>query len=231
MKAKWCLFLTFLMFFSCGKNEKIFPENYIEFMPSFFDLRHSDWTKSDWIRKPENLKSVHETFKSFGYDKLEKLVYIGKNEFLIEGVYIKKNIYYLFDSLEISYNNQEIQDKYYIEFWQRRKSENNDSIVFEIVKEINYLKSKSRNAVVENQVVNDTLLSLLKVEFDIDEYNEETFYQKFETLKKYNFHQSAYNLLFERVEYEHLKLDREKLVKELTKSNEDIYPWIMDNMK
>lgn len=37
--------------------------NYKETQTSFFDLAHGDWTTNKWIRKPENLKMVNETFK------------------------------------------------------------------------------------------------------------------------------------------------------------------------
>src|SRR5690606_543337 len=58
--------------FTENKNHKeSFNKNFIENKTSFFDLNNSDWTKNTWIRKPENLKMVHESFKKFGYEKLE----------------------------------------------------------------------------------------------------------------------------------------------------------------
>ena len=41
--------------------------------------------KTTWIRKPENLKMVHESFKKFGYEKLENLISKSERHFLIQG--------------------------------------------------------------------------------------------------------------------------------------------------
>ena len=50
-------------------KEKSESEFYAENKTSFFDLRNSDWTKNTWIRKPENLRTIHESFKKLGYEK------------------------------------------------------------------------------------------------------------------------------------------------------------------
>ena len=204
--------ILLLLLISCARNEKKESEFYIETQTSFFGLNHSDWTKSKWIRKPENLKMIHETFKKFGYEKLEDAIYKSENTIIGNGIYIKRNFDNVLDSLELTYNNQEIQTKYYTEFWNRRKAEK---------KQLNY----------ENQFVNDTLVDLLKMEFDNDNLNSEKAKSDFYTLKKYGLHQSAYNLLYERAEYSELELDREKLKKELTKATEFTYPWLMDTEK
>ncbi|HET8859448.1 hypothetical protein [Marivirga sp.] len=223
--------ILILLLFSCVNKEKSETEFYVENQISFFDLRNSDWTKNAWIRKPENLKMVHESFKKFGYDKLEKLIYKSENEFIIHGIYIKRNFENLMDSLQLTYNNPEIQSKYYTEFWERRKSENNDSIVYEIIREFNSHKSDQNQLTYKNRFVNDTLVDLLKIEFDNDKPNSEKAKSDFYTLKKYGLHQSAYNLLYERAEYAELDLDREKLKKELTKTTEFTYPWLIDTEK
>ena len=119
------------------------------------------------------------------------------------------------DSLQLTYNKPKIQTKYYAEFWNRRKAEKNDSIVYEIIREFNSIKSTKKRLSYENQFVNDTLVDLLKIEFDNDNLNSEKAKLDFYTLKKYGLHQSAYNLLYERAEYSELELDRENLKKEL----------------
>lgn len=224
------LLLTFL-FLSCKNDKKSELEFYAENQTSFFDLRNGDWTKNSWIRKPENLKMVHESFKKFGYEKLENLIFKSDNEFLIQGIYIKRNFENLIDSLELTYNKPEIQTKYYAEFWNRRKAEKNDSIVYEIIREFNSLKSNKKQLNYKNQFVNDTLVDLLKIEFYNDNLNSQKAESDFYTLKKYGLNQSAYNLLYERAEYSELELDREKLKKELTKTTEFTYPWLMDTEK
>ena len=231
MKNLLTLNILILLLISCVNKEKRKTEFYAENQTSFFDLRNSDWTKNSWIRKPENLKMVHESFKKFGYDKLENLISKSENHFLIQGIYIKRNFEQLMDSLQLTYNKPETQSKYYAEFWNRRKSEKNDSIVYEIIREFNSMKSDKRQLNYQNQSVNDTLVELLKIEFENDNLTSEKAKSDFYTLKKYGLHQSAYNLLFERVEYSELNLDREKLKKELTRVTEYKNPWLIDTEK
>ena len=223
--------ILILLLVSCVNKEKNEREVYVEKQTSFFGLNHSDWTKSTWIRKPENLKMVHESFKKFGYEKLENLIYKSEDLFIVNGIYIKRNFKNVLDSLQLTYNKPEIQTKYYAEFWNRRKAENNDSIVYEIIREFNLIKSEKRPLTYENKFVNDTLVDLLKIEFDNENLNSEKAKTDFYTLKKYGFHQSAYNLLFERTEYSELNLEREKLKMELTKATEFTYPWLIDTEK
>jgi len=223
--------ILILLLISCVNKEKSETDFYAENQTSFFDLRNSDWTKNTWIRKPENLKMVHESFKKFGYEKLENLIFKSDNEFLIQGIYIKRNFENLIDSLELTYNNPEIQTKYYAEFWNRRKAEKNDSIVYEIIREFNSMKSDKKQQNYENLFVNDTLVDLLQIEFDIDNLNSKKAELNFNILKKYGLHQSAYNLLYERAEYSDLGLDREKLKQELTKTTEYNNAWLIDTEK
>jgi len=223
--------ILILLLVSCVNKEKSESEFYAENKTSFFDLRNSDWTKNTWIRKPENLKTIHESFKKFGYDKLENLIFKSDNEFLIQDIYIKRNFENLMDSLQLTYIKPEKQTKYYAEFWNRRKAENNDSIVYEIIREFNSVKSDKKRLNYENQFVNDTLVDLLKIEFDNNNLNSEKAKTDFYKLKNYGFHQSAYNLLYERAEYSELNLEREKLKQELTKTTEYKNAWLIDTEK
>jgi hypothetical protein len=223
--------ILILLLVSCDSKEKKEAEVYVEKQTSFFGLNHSDWTKSTWIREPENLKMVHESFKKLGYDKLENLIRKSENLFIVNGIYIKQNFDNVLDSLQLTYKKPEIQTKYYAEFWNRRKADKNDSIVYEIIREFNSIKSTKKRLSYENQFVNDTLVDLLKIEFDNDNLNSEKAKLDFYTLKKYGLHQSAYNLLYERAEYSELELDRENLKKELTITTEFTYPWLIDTEK
>ena len=223
--------ILILLLVSCVNKEKNESEVYIEKQTSFFGLNHSDWTKSTWIRKPENLKMVHESFKKFGYEKLENLISKSENHFLIHGIYIKRNFENVIESLLLTYDKPEIQTKYYSEFWNRRKVENNDSIVYEIIRELNSIKSDRKSMNYKNQFVNDTLVDLLKIEFGNRSLSPKKIEADFYTLKKCGLHQSAYNLLFERPENYKVLLEREKLKSELTKATEFTYPWLMDIAK
>tara|TARA_R110001583_G_scaffold194998_1_gene368393 strand:+ start:790 stop:1485 length:696 start_codon:yes stop_codon:yes gene_type:complete len=231
MKKLLIINILILSLISCSEKQKKETEYYIENKTSFFDLRNSDWTKNEWIRKPENLKTIHETFKKFGYEKLEKLINKYDNEFLIQGIYVKRNFDNLLDSLELSYNNLNTENKYYVEFWERRKKEKNDSIVYEIIREIKYQKENNENLICDNRFVNDTLFDLLKIEFYDKDLSNYLAVKHFEKLENYGFHQSAYNLLYERYEYYELKLDRDKMKSKLTKSSKFINPWFQDDTK
>jgi hypothetical protein len=223
--------LIICLFLSCNNEEKSESEYYAETQTSFFDLRNGDLTKNSWIRKPENLKMVHESFKIFGYAKLENLISKSENHFLIQGIYIKRNFDSVMDSLELTYKKPEIQTKYYAQFWNRRDAEQNDSIVYEIIREFNSIKEDKKKLHVEKQFVNDTLVDLLKIEFDNENLNSIKAKNDFYKLKNYGLHQSAYNLLYERAEYSELDLDRDKLKQELTKTKEYKNAWLMDNEK
>ena len=116
---------------------------------------------------------IHESFKKFGYEKLENGIYKSENLFIANGIYIKRNFDNVLDSLQLTYNKPEIQTKYYTEFWNRRKAEKNDSIVYEIIREFNSFKSDKKRLNYENQFVNDTLVDLLRIEYDNDNLNSE----------------------------------------------------------
>jgi hypothetical protein len=162
---------------STEKNELNYKEN----KTSFFDLAHGDWTKNQWIRKPENLKMLHATFKKFGYVDLIPSGLDSSSEFFLRDIYIKRNFYQLFDSLELTYTLDTIEDRYYREFWQRRKMEKNSTIVFEIVRDIN--NSRHTKLVYRPDLVNDTLFNLLEIQFEKDTLTSGQALINFETLK------------------------------------------------
>jgi len=203
--------------------------NYKETKTSFFDLAHNDWTTNQWLRKPENLKMIHETIKKFGYLDLIPSDFLASKDFLIRDIYIKRNFYQLFDSLEITYNQDPIKSKYYREFWLRRKNENNDSIVFTIVREIN--STKDSKLVYCPKFVNDTLYDLLRIQFRSDSLTNRKAKNDFETLKHYGFHQSAYNLLFERADYFGINWNIDSLKSTLDTTSTYRGAWFEDNTK
>jgi hypothetical protein len=231
MKKDFLISLLLILFISCSmKVNDIRDRNYIETQTSFFNLAHGDWLTNNWIRQPDNLKMVHETFKKIGYKNLLSESFLYENEFLIRDIYIKRNFYNLFDSLEITYSLEEIESKYYNEFWERRRIERNDSIVFEIVKDINLIYNHEIISY-NPSFVNDTLFGILDIQFRSDSLTDNLAHKDFETLKQYGFHQSAYNLLYERAGYYDIEWNRDSLLSNLEKSTEYIGAWIEDNTK
>lgn len=227
--------ISFILFlFSCNSIETQ-PKYYIESKPSFYDLQNGSWITNKWIRKSENLAMIHETFKKFGYEFII-LGVLNQNPFILQGIYINKRGYDLLDSLELTYNQGWLGDKYYREFWQRRKTEKNDSMVYQIIKDIKYsFKTKTSSSFLSMtaipDLINDTLLNLLQIEYEIDSLTEENAYRNFETLKRLGFHQSAYNLLYERGAYEKINWNRDSLEKTLTPTDTFVGAWFQDNTK
>jgi hypothetical protein len=236
MKNKlYILIIGLLIIFSCSQNDKETKENYIESQPTFFQLRHGDWTTNEWIRKPQNLKIIHETFKKFGYIEL-----IGSrlndNPFILQDLYIKNEPYNLIDSLILAFDNKDLDVKYYREFWLRRVIEKNDSVVYEILKDIKYsYKSKLSSAELSMNanegLVNDTLYELLNIEYFKHPLTKGVAKSNFKKLVDLGFHESANNLLFERSEYSEVDWNKEELIKKLKTTENYVYPWFEDNEK
>jgi glutamyl/glutaminyl-tRNA synthetase len=209
---KLLLFIIVALFASCKSELKETKNsNFIESHPAFFELHNGNWLVNSWIRKPANLLMVHETFRKFGYQKL-LLNEMASNPIIRNGIYINKMGKNLLDSLAISYQNPKITDSYYIDFWKRREKENNEKIVCKILLEIKSASedpTKTKTGL--NVKVNDTLLSLLEVEYGNKIITPNIAIANFNKLKKLGFNQSAYNLLYECTNYENVKWDRDIL--------------------
>ena len=226
--------LLFVAFGEISSNEKLDNSYYVEKKLSFYDPYNPTFTTDTWIRKPENIKIAHETFKKYGYRNLFSESDLNQTPCWIpglnEGVRGKtcKNI---IDSLILTYPTIETADKYYKEFWLRRKSEGNDSIVFEILKELRFGLFDSNELTVDNRLVNDTVINLIKVrQGPID---DKTSIQYFNYLRSIGLHASAYNLLYEWTPYENVKWDKDELAKGLKKDTIKCCPTpiIEDNSK
>ncbi|WP_282079393.1 hypothetical protein [Aquimarina algiphila] len=236
MKTKISILtISLLAIFSCSKSKKKVKQNYSESQTTFFQLRHGDWTSNQWIRNPQNLKTIHETFMKFGYIDLigNRL---GDNPFILQDLYIKKEPSHLIDSLILTFKNKELNVKYYREFWSRREQEKNDTVVYEILKDIKHsFKSKhsstKQSMNVNEDFVNDTLYQLIKVEYFESPLTKEVAIKNFEKLVDLGFHESAYNLLYERSEYSEIDWNKEELLKKLKTTETYVYPWFEDNTK
>ncbi|GHN01603.1 hypothetical protein WSM22_30920 [Cytophagales bacterium WSM2-2] len=211
--------IGFLILISCGtRNEKAGYSYYVEKRLSFYDPYDPAFTTGTWIRKPENIRIAHETFKKFGYLNLFSASQLNDAPCWIPGLdggVRDKTCKNIIDSLILTYRTIETADKYYREFWLRRKAEGNDSMVFEILKELKGgLFGKSR-LTFDRKLVNDTMINLIKIrQGPVD---DKTSIQYFDYLKSIGLHASAYNLLYEWTRYEEVKWDREKLKQGLKK--------------
>jgi hypothetical protein len=224
-----------LLFTSCNNSTTDHRKNYAESQPTFFDLRHGNWLTNKWIRKPENLLTIHETFKKAGYNSLIGSI-LSDNPVMVQDIYINKKGYNLIDSLVLTYKEREKGTKYFTEFWARRENEKNDSAVFIILRDIQYsYKTKMTSSVLQlqadNSKLNDTLKTLVEMEYRNDTLTTDLALRDFATLKQLGFYQSAYNLLFESYKYHDIKWNRDSLVRTLKQTNRFIYPWFEDDTK
>jgi len=231
----YILTVSLLTLFSCSQSDKKTRNYHVESQPTFFELKHGDWTTNDWIRKPENLKMIHETFKKFGYMDLIG-TRLNDSPLILQEIYIKNKPYNLIDSLIIAFENKDLDVKYYREFWLRRQKEKNDTVVYEILKDIKsthttFLTPEAISDKADMELVNDTLLRLLEIEFPTQPLTKDLAIEHFETLNELGFHQSAYNLLFERSEYSGIDWDKEQLKEKLRTTEDYVDPWFEDNEK
>ena len=225
----------FLLLTSCNNSTNEDRINYIESEPTFFQLRNGDWLTNKWIRKPENLLAIHETFKKFSYNNLIGSI-LSDNPLIVQDIYINKKGYNLVDSLVLTYKQRDKGTKYFQDFWARRETEKNDSAVFVILSDIQYsYKTKMTSSVLQlqadNSKLNDTLKTLLQIEYRNDTLTTDLALNDFAILRQFGFHQSAYNLLFERYKYQNIKWNRDSLVKTLKPTNTFIFPWFQDDTK
>ncbi len=220
---------------SCNNATTDDKKNYVESQPTFFELRNGNWLTNQWIRKPENFLAIHETFKKVGYNNLLGSI-LSDNPVIVQDIYINKKGYDLVDSLVLTYKQREKGTKYFQEFWARRENERNDSAVFVILSDIQYsFKTKFTSNVLQlqadNSKLNDTLKTLLQIEYRNDTLTTDVALKDFATLRQLGFHQSAYNLLFERYKYQDIKWNRDSLVNTLQPTNTFIFPWFQDDTK
>jgi len=244
MKNFAIIMILLLLIIGCTseQNNDKSGEYYIEKELSFFkpqELTYSNgkykgYVYETWIRQPENLKLVHETLKKIGYKNLFSLdrEESSSNHCSVWGIHIKRPCSHIIDSLIITYTLDAIETKYYREFWQRRKRENNDEIIFEILQEISKILLKNEIVTYDENFVNDTLYNLVRIKLRQNPTTQEA-YQDFEYLKTIGMHGSAYNLLDDYDHYYDIDWNREELIKQLKTDTQRCCPqiWIIDNTK
>jgi hypothetical protein len=221
-----------LILVSCGTpTETVDNSFYTDKRLSFYDPSDENFSLSVWIRKPENIRTLHETFKKYGYSKIFSDYDLSSNPCMIWS-YINKPCSTLIDSLILTYPQANESPKYYKEFWARRKAEQNDTTVFAVLKEVkDELMNKSKVTFNDLQT-NDTIYNLLRIKFKQPD-NEAEASDNFDYLTRIGLNLSAYNLLYETVWYENFKWDKEKMKQRLKTDTvvNSFYPIIVDDTK
>lgn len=228
------IYIAILFLLGCNSAEResnTVKQYYTESTLGFYDPSDKDFTLTKWIRKPENIRMVHETFKKFGYINIFSDYDLTSNPCMIWS-YINKPCINIIDSLMLTYPTREIAPKYYREFWARRRQEQNDTTVFAILREIKAELINKEVVGFRENLTNDTIYNLLRIKY-AGSVDERTALKNFEYLRTIGLNLSAYNMLFEWAPYEDLKWDREKLKKTL--ATDTLYccsnPIIEDNTK
>lgn len=227
------LTLGILILESCGNsNEKNLIPTFQENELSFLHLRFGYDKSNDWIKNPENLNMVHETFKKIGY---ETLLSQGQwEDYWNWWLDVKNSPENLIDSLEITYNEYEESPKYYQEFWQRRIKEGNDKVAYKIVSEIKQIMLDRKQLEFDSESVNDTLFKLMTFEYPERDLSNGKSNRLLNYLIEIGLHESAYNIVsgengkFEKTIWEKDKSATIKLLKESTKYQR---PWYQDDTK
>lgn len=225
---------TILLFIAFGEmtlGKKSVNSYYVENRLSFYDPSDRNFSISDWIRKPDNIRTLHETFKKYGYNKIFSDDDLTSNPCMIWS-YINKPCSTLIDSLILTYSHADMSPKYYKEFWDRRKSEQNDSIVYSVLKEVKEELIDKKRMTFNNQLTNDTIYNLLKIKYKRPE-NEKEAKDNLDYLIKIGLNLSAYNMLYEWTMYENVNWDKDELAKRLKTDTLDccIAPFIEDDTK
>lgn len=238
------LFLLTFVLFACEDGHDSTGNqtpHYCEKSLSFFDhskalgyayYDETNYLFKEWIRNPKNLKVAHETAKKIGYKRLISPPDMYSDHCLLWG-YVKRPLNHIIDSLIITYRLDTIETTYYREFWQRRIHENNDSMVFSVLTELDSIFFQQEEVSHDVNWVNDTLERLILIDRFTSEPSKERALQDFQYLKDIGLHQSAYNMLYERFQYYDIDWNRDSLKAGLCVDTGACCPtpWLFDNEK
>lgn len=224
------------LFFGCESEretcKKGLPEKHYDFLddikrqPNFdyleavVDFRQfGAYSKNNWIRKPENLKRVYSSIKQIGITK-----FISEEEFnkplftdhWAETAWANKSLNQITQKLIQSYTDTIGIDKYYLEFWNRRKADKNESIVLQILNDIKNTYDTDTNAEKLSWKSDPMIRGLLEFEIVLKEVDSLTVKDRLidyhNYLKSIGLYSSANNLI---------RYENELQIGELERQDED----------
>lgn len=242
MKQLLIILFIITTFFSCNSDNKNsekdhLKERYIEQDSPFTDLFYYRIKNNEWIRQPENIMTVHETFKHGFYQTYLTSEKLDQKPYVNEDLYYNISLRTKIDSLIETYPNYSYASKYYKEFWLRRIKEQNDSTVFLVLREVQQIINGD-NVETRDELVNNKFRTMIQISTDWQQgLDKKLALSHFAFLQKENMHQSAYNLLYENFFYSDLDLKKDSLKKTLktekilldTIKQREVF--IMDNTK
>jgi len=181
-------------------------------------LEHND----KWLRNSDNLLSTFNVIKKIGIKR-----FISDNEYRTS---LEENNYDGFDwkglslnkivtKMIVSYNFEKDTSSYYYKFWNRRKKENNDVAVFNILNQVDQLYNQNVNPKINEKSINKELYHLLNYNIIFNEKDslevKKVSLDYFNYLKKIGLEHSAYNLIFELEKIKNINVNRDSILSTL----------------
>lgn len=173
-----------------------------------------------WLRNPDNLMIAFNTFEFVGLEN-----FISKEQYyqkIFDNDYWDydwkgKSLYEVCKIMIASYSDSTGIEKYYQDFWERRRLEDNDLATFDILKRIDEIYTSKSEVDIKTSKDYDTLMYRL-LNYDIKLQKADSLRQKkiiveyFDYLKRVDLEHSAYNLIFETGPFQHLNINRDSLL-------------------
>jgi hypothetical protein len=217
-----------------------FPEKDYDFMESieqnstgdyFYLIRQLKWGGTRWgldlekkmfmwLRNPDNLMIAFNTFEFVGLEKfISKEQYYQKifDDDYWDYDWNGKSLYDICKIMINCYSDSTGFEKYYQDFWERRKLENNDFATIEILKRIDRIYTSKSVEIIKTTKDYDTLMYLL-LDYDVKMQKSDSLTRTkiivdyFDYLKRIDLEHSAYNLIFEVRPFQYLNINRDSLL-------------------
>jgi hypothetical protein len=207
------------------------PNSYIERGEPIFAQRHLPLAKNEWVRDAENLRVLHETLKFVGYRRLaERFAFEFDDQLVTAQFYSRRSGRAILEDLFACEMRNECGD-YARGFFARRARDDTLAVSRAIIREVGRILLLGEAVPVRERYVHPVLAELLRIEFPKRPPDAETARGQIRFLLRHGFHQSAYNLLYERGEFIELDLDRATLAAEFERTAESLPAWFEDDSK
>ena len=181
-----------------------------DYVKSITDLREfgllSDYT---WLRNTKNLKLFYASLKSVGLQKFISTDEFNKPLFTThyaESSWENKSLNEITKNLIESYSDSTGFDKYYLEFWKRRKVEKNREVIYQILTDVRKTYTESETEIGWKSEPKMTSLLVFETQLkhsDSITYKEIT-KKYFNYLKSIELYSSASNLAHYMQEYHYM---------------------------
>lgn len=220
-----------------------FPEKDYDFMESvehystnnyFGTIKHLKWAGTrwgldlenkmfKWLRNPNNLTIAFNTFEFIGLENfISKEQYYQKifADDYWDFDWNEKSLYDICKIMIDCYSDSSGIEKYYQDFWERRRLEKNDFTTYEILKRIDRIYTSKSVEIIKTVNDYDTIMFRL-LDYDIKMQKSDSLTRikiivdYFDYLKRGDLEHSAYNLIFEVRPFQYLNINRDSLLSTL----------------